>query len=192
MRRYQGFLKSVPWESWLGFWEKERGTLITKVLAGSQRSDGSRQGGVDGRHLKRQIEESLASVGCGQRHGNWDDAFAWGLGLNFELGAPRFCFVLGPTNGAGSARWCHWQDQEHAEEELIGKGCLKLLDMIVKCQRASGDYVKQVTGNVNLEPQSKAEARDRSLERAWSLRGMWYNNRNLEILSQEASEAAAR
>ena len=49
------------------------------------------------------------------------------------------------------------------------------------------DDAKQVTGNANLEPQSKAEARDRSLER-----GMWCNNRNLEILSQEASEAAAR
>ena len=109
---------------------------------------------------------SLASDGCGQRHGNWDDAFAWGLCLNFELGAPLFCFVLGPTNGADSAGWRHWQDQERAEEELIGKGWLKLLDVIVKCQRTSGDDVKQVTGNVNLEPQSKAEARGRALETA--------------------------
>ena len=38
--------------------------------------------------------------------------------------------------------------------------------MIVKCQRTSGDDVKQVTGNVNLEHQSKAEARGRALERA--------------------------
>lgn len=42
------------------------------------------------------------------------------------------------------------------------------------CEMPEGirDDAKQVTGNVNLEPQSKAEARDRSLERAWSLRGM--------------------
>lgn len=48
----------------------------------------------------------------------------------------------------------------------MGKGQLKLLDMSVRCQRTSGDAAKQATGNVDLGPQSKAEARGRALERA--------------------------
>jgi len=42
---------------------------------------------------------------------------------------------------------------------------------VLNASRTSGDDVKQITGNANLEPQSEAEAGGRALERARASKG---------------------
>lgn len=64
---------------------------------------------------------------------------------------------------------------------------------MLNASRTSGDDVKQITGNANLEPQSEAEARGRALERVRAPKGnMIYNKRNPEILSPADLGAAPK